>query len=166
MKAIVFLVVVAVILVGCTTQTPLKEIPPTSQPATPPSGNVVAAIPDSSANPQPAQPDSHQMGSGGPMMGGQMHSTTKSFHIKAFQFGFDPETIEVNKGDTVVLEAETLDVGHGIKIPEFNVNMQLTQVGEVKTVTFVADKAGVFSFFCSIPCGSGHKSMKGTLRVS
>jgi cytochrome c oxidase subunit 2 len=34
------------------------------------------------------------------------------------------------------------------------------------TVEFVADKAGTFTFSCSVYCGKGHRGMKGELVVS
>ena len=54
---------------------------------------------------------------------------------------------------------------HGFKINEFNIDEKLNP-GEEVTVTFVADKTGVFTFFCNVPCGEGHKEMKGTLIVN
>jgi cytochrome c oxidase subunit 2 len=38
--------------------------------------------------------------------------------------------------------------------------------GSSKTVTFVADKAGTFKFFCNVPCGEGHREMTGQLVVN
>ena len=32
-------------------------------------------------------------------------------------------------------------------------------------IEFIADKKGTFTFSCSVPCGSGHLNMKGTLIV-
>jgi heme/copper-type cytochrome/quinol oxidase subunit 2 len=32
-------------------------------------------------------------------------------------------------------------------------------------VTFVADKAGTFTWRCNIPCGAGHQHMTGKLVV-
>ena len=34
------------------------------------------------------------------------------------------------------------------------------------TTEFIADKAGTFTFYCSIPCGRGHGSMHGKLIVN
>jgi cytochrome c oxidase subunit 2 len=37
--------------------------------------------------------------------------------------------------------------------------------GEVVTVDFVADRAGMFDFTCAEYCGTGHAGMKGKLVV-
>jgi len=90
---------------------------------------------------------------------------TKEFNVKAFQFGFDPTTIEVNLGDKVVITAYSVDVPHGLAIPDFGVNMLLMD-STPQTIEFLADKKGIFNFFCSVPCGSGHGSMRGFLVVN
>ena len=88
----------------------------------------------------------------------------KSFSMTAKQFAFDPDTITVKKGDHVVLHIKSLDVTHGFALPDFGVNVPLTP-GTEQTVEFDATKAGEFTFFCSIVCGSGHADMKGKLFV-
>jgi len=97
-----------------------------------------------------------------PMMDDE--SSLKEFDVIAKQFEFDPGTITVNEGDTVLLHITSTDVAHGIGIPDFGVSAQLP-VGETVDVQFVADKTGTFEFKCSVFCGSGHKEMTGTLVV-
>ena len=92
-------------------------------------------------------------------------STIKTFDMVAKQWDFVPSTITVNKGDTVKMIINSIDVKHGIAIPEFGVNSDLNP-GEITTIEFVADKSGSFRFFCSVFCGSGHGSMEGTLIVN
>ncbi len=92
-------------------------------------------------------------------------NSIKEFNMIARQYEFVPETIIVNKGDTVVLHIKSVDVDHGIAIPEFGVNQPLTP-GSEETVRFVADKKGTYTFFCNAYCGSGHGEMKGTLVVN
>ncbi len=91
-------------------------------------------------------------------------NTVKEFTVTAKNWEFSPATIEVKKGDTVRIIATSADVTHGLYIPEYNVKMTLKQ-GVPQTAEFVADKAGEFTFFCNIPCGAGHKDMKGKLVV-
>ncbi len=91
-------------------------------------------------------------------------NSVRQFTMTAKQWEFSPDTITVNKGDTVVLSVRSIDVAHGFALPEFGVNEQL-EPGKVVEVEFVADKTGTFSFFCSIVCGAGHGDMKGTLVV-
>ena len=92
-------------------------------------------------------------------------ATLKEFNITAQQFSFTPSTITVNKGDTILINAKSMDVTHGFSIADYNINLQLTP-GTTQTATFTADTAGNFSFICSVFCGSGHADMKGTLVVN
>ena len=89
----------------------------------------------------------------------------KTFDIIAKQWEFNPGIITVDKGDDVVLNIESIDVAHGIAIPDFGVNARLDP-GKLTTVEFTADKSGEFTFFCSVRCGSGHSSMRGKLVVN
>ena len=38
---------------------------------------------------------------------------TKTFHIKARQYAYDPPTISVSQGDTVHIKLTSMDVVHG-----------------------------------------------------
>ncbi len=88
----------------------------------------------------------------------------KSFDIIAFQWGFEPQFIEVNKGDHLTLNIATDDVPHGIAIDEYQINEPI-MVEENTKLEFVADKSGTFEFYCSIPCGVGHDQQGGFLIV-
>jgi cytochrome c oxidase subunit II len=91
--------------------------------------------------------------------------TVKSFDITAKQWEFIPNRIEVNKGDSVTLFIASIDVNHGIGIPDFGVFTAL-KPGQTTEVQFIADKAGTYTFFCNVQCGSGHRGMTGTLIVN
>ena len=84
--------------------------------------------------------------------------------MTAKQWDFEPSTVRVREGQTVRLHITSIDVDHGIKIPEFEVNEKLTP-GEKVDIEFVADKKGTFPFFCNVQCGSGHRIMTGELVV-
>ncbi len=88
----------------------------------------------------------------------------KEFVITAKQWSFSPSVIRVKKGDVVVLKLKSVDVMHGMSIPDFGINAQI-KPGELNTVEFVADKAGTFKFICNVPCGVGHMGMTGTIIV-
>lgn len=106
-----------------------------------------------SANPQPTNPtDSNP------------EPSVAEFSIVARQFAFEPSTITVKKGQIVRLTLTSEDTTHGFTITEYNINKVISP-GEATTVEFVADKAGTFTTSCSVPCGAGHQSMKGTLIV-
>lgn len=75
---------------------------------------------------------------------------------KKNQWRFTPETIEVDAGDTVVLEIVNEDsYDHGIAIEAFGVSQRIPANATIKT-QFVASKVGEFPFYCSVPCGEGH----------
>lgn len=89
----------------------------------------------------------------------------KEFDLMVKKWEFSPERIEVNQGDKIVLNVESVDVAHGMMIPEFGVDEYL-QPGEEVRVEFFADKKGTFSFFCNVYCGAGHGNMRGKLIVN
>ncbi len=66
-------------------------------------------------------------------------------------YGFVPSTIVVNQGDHVVLHIRNLegggDDGHTLTIPGYRINQSIAPLATV-TVSFTADKAGVFPFHC------------------
>lgn len=106
---------------------------------------------------QPAAPSAPAVA---PVSGG-----VQELSVTAKQFEFSPSTITVKKGVPVKLTITSQDVEHGFAIAEFNVNTKL-QPGQAAVVEFTPDKAGEFTFFCSVVCGAGHGSMKGKLIVT
>jgi plastocyanin len=64
-----------------------------------------------------------------------------------------PSVIAVEQGDKVKLTLKNLVPGaenqHGFSIPAYNITEVVTR-GEPKTVTFVADKPGVYPFLCQL----------------
>ena len=99
-----------------------------------------------------------------PPSGGATTGEVKEFDMTARQWEFIPGTITVNEGDTVILHVTSIDVAHGIGIPDFGVSEQL-QSGQTVDIEFVADRKGTFLFSCTVFCGSGHSGMRGTLIV-
>ncbi|MBS3116950.1 cupredoxin domain-containing protein [Candidatus Woesearchaeota archaeon] len=91
-------------------------------------------------------------------------SSVKEFNVVATQWKFDPGTIKVKQGDKVKLMIKSEDVPHGFRLADFDISERLNP-GETVNVEFTADKKGTFNFFCSVPCGAGHGTMKGQLVV-
>lgn len=77
---------------------------------------------------------------------------------------FDPSAITVKKGEKVRLIVTATDRDHGFQLDAFDVN-QVLKKGDTEIIEFTASKAGTFVFKCSVPCGAGHRRMKGTLVV-
>lgn len=88
----------------------------------------------------------------------------KEFIVTAKQWSFTPTVIKAKKGDTIVLKLKSTDVTHGMFIPDFNIN-ETMEPGVMKTIEFLADKSGTFTYSCNIPCGAGHKAMSGKLII-
>lgn len=86
----------------------------------------------------------------------------------AVRSSFDPWKVEVNKGDKVTIYLtnieQTTDELHGFGLNEYNINV-VADPGETKTIEFVADKAGVFPFYCTNFCSALHQEMQGYLLV-
>tara|TARA_Y100000310_G_C20440334_1_gene695795 strand:+ start:221 stop:616 length:396 start_codon:yes stop_codon:yes gene_type:complete len=94
----------------------------------------------------------------------EMASTVKEFDMIARNWDFEPSTITVNEGDTVLLHIQSVDVAHGFGLSAFGINEYLAP-GETVDVEFVADQKGTFQYVCSVYCGSGHGGMNGQLIV-
>lgn len=79
--------------------------------------------------------------------------------------GFEPDVVRVKLGETVRLRLTSRDVTHGFYLPDFGVNAGPISPGKYKTVEFVADKVGTFTFYCNVLCSKRHGAMNGTLIV-
>lgn len=76
--------------------------------------------------------------------------TTKEFTIDSFSYGYSMEEIRVNEGDTVTINLTNSNGLHDWVVDEFNAATETIRAGEETSVTFVADKAGTYEFYCSI----------------
>jgi nitrous-oxide reductase len=80
-----------------------------------------------------------------------------------------PTSITVKKGDTVKVAItnieQTTDELHGFGLLDYNINI-VVDPGETKTVTFKADKPGVFPYYCTNFCSALHQEMQGYLIVN
>ena len=89
-------------------------------------------------------------------------------YMIAVRSSFTPTSVEVNKGDKVTIYMtnieQTTDELHGLGINEYNINV-VVDPGETKTIEFVADKPGVFPFYCTNFCSALHQEMQGYLLV-
>jgi nitrous-oxide reductase len=79
-----------------------------------------------------------------------------------------PTAIELIEGETVTIALtnieQTTDELHGFGLLDYNINI-VVDPGETKTVTFKADKPGVFPFYCTNFCSALHQEMQGYLVV-
>jgi plastocyanin/mono/diheme cytochrome c family protein len=79
--------------------------------------------------------------------------------------GFQPDAIEVQKGERVRLRFSAPDVTHGIAISSRGLDLVRIDPGQVKEVDVVFDEAGVFTFYCNTWCSPNHWRMRGTITV-
>lgn len=84
--------------------------------------------------------------------------------VEASNYAFTPAAIHLRKGQKVVLRVVSTEETHGISIPLMNITAIL-RPGEPLEIPIPTDVAGTFDFFCSIPCGSGHAQMQGTIII-
>ena len=100
-------------------------------------------------------------------------SNAKIVNIQAAMDGFDMQEIRVKLGETVKVNLRSLDnemhtdgAGkHQFAIEELGVNI-VAQPLSVASGTFVASKAGTFTFYCDICCGGkANPTMNGKLIV-
>jgi nitrite reductase (NO-forming) len=74
-------------------------------------------------------------------------------------------SLNVNPGDVVKITLRNGDgIEHNVAIDEFNVNSpHVATKGQETSITFVADKAGTYTYYCTLP---GHRvTMQGKLMV-
>lgn len=92
-------------------------------------------------------------------------SNVKEFSMTAKTWEFDPGTITVNKGDLVKIHITSADVDHGFGLDAYGIKKDIP-TGKTVDVEFTADKAGTFTYICTVYCGQGHRAMKGQLVVN
>jgi nitrous-oxide reductase len=89
-------------------------------------------------------------------------------NMTAIRSHFNPERVEVNRGDRVTWRISNLDrtqdATHGFALPGYNINLSL-EPGESHKFEFVADKSGTYSYYCSEFCSALHLEMVGYLLV-
>lgn len=88
----------------------------------------------------------------------------KKIEITAKRFEYTPGEITLKKGEPVVLVVKSLDVGHGLRVKELNIDLKVKK-GETTEVQVTPEKTGDFVGHCSVFCGPGHGSMKMTIHV-
>lgn len=98
--------------------------------------------------------------------GNQVH-----VYMTAIRSHLTPDNIEgVRVGDEVYFHVTNLeqdwDVPHGFAIKGANNAEILIMPGETQTLKWIADRAGVFAFYCTDFCSALHQEMQGYVRVS
>lgn len=91
-----------------------------------------------------------------------------TIHSTAIRSHFSPEIIEVRVGDEVTWHVSNVeraqDQVHGFGVDNYNVHGSI-EPGETATFHFIADKEGVFPYYCTEFCSALHLEMTGYLLV-
>jgi len=81
---------------------------------------------------------------------------------------FDPEHVQVKQGDRVIFHItnleRTYDATHGFTVSDYNVAASI-EPGETASIDFIADKPGVYPYYCLEFCSALHLEMMGYLLV-
>ncbi len=85
-------------------------------------------------------------------------------YIISQTFSFNPPRLTVPVDAEVDLYVTSIDVQHGFKITDTNVNMQVVP-GQVSKLSFTFDEIGEFPYICTEYCGEAHAAMFGTVIV-
>lgn len=88
----------------------------------------------------------------------------KVFNVTGHNFAFSMDEIRVQEGDTVTINFESTDGYHDWVVDEFGAATERVRENTPTSVTFVANKAGSYEFYCSV---GAHRAqgMVGTLIV-
>ncbi len=96
------------------------------------------------------------------------HGDNVEIFMTAVRSHYTPEIVKINQGDHVTWHVTNIErtpnASHGFAVSAYNINLTLNP-GETETFHFVANRAGVFSFYCTKFCSALHLEMTGYLVV-
>lgn len=95
---------------------------------------------------------------------GMQSGTIKEFNVGNSGTAFTIKEMRVNKGDTVRVTFTVSGGNHDWVVDQFNAKTKVLKAGEQETIEFVADEAGTFEYYCSVP-GHRQAGMVGKLIV-
>ncbi len=84
--------------------------------------------------------------------------------IHAKRFGFEPNLVNVKKGETVTIALVSDDVTHGFFSRALKLD-ETVEPGTATRVTLTADTPGKYPIICDHFCGAGHGNMGLTMMV-
>jgi nitrous-oxide reductase len=90
-------------------------------------------------------------------------------HLTSVAPAFGLTEIKVKQGDEVTIiltnHDKIEDLGHGFAVPKYDINF-VVNPQETKSITFKADKPGVYWYYCTHFCHALHLEMRGRLMVA
>jgi len=91
-------------------------------------------------------------------------AATRVIEITVDNWSFSPAIITAKKGEKVQITLVGTNGMHSFAVPALSINEPVS-AGETKTVMLPTGEAGTFEFLCRIPCGEGHKDMRGSIVI-
>ena len=89
-------------------------------------------------------------------------------HLTSAAPAFGLSEFKVKQGDEVTIILTNLDkvedLSHGFAVPKYNINF-IVNPQEARSVTFRADKPGVYWYYCTHFCHALHLEMRGRMMV-
>ena len=163
---LIVIVIVIIILIAVLSK---RSAPNTDQNSNTTAGSTSQMVGTTNEQNVPVQSNAGSAPTMNPAPGTSSGTTTtapsvKSFTVVGSNYAFVPNTLEVNKGDTVKITFTNSGGMHDFKIDEFKVATERLESGDSTTIQFVADKSGTFQYYCSV---GTHRAMGmwGTLTV-
>jgi len=88
----------------------------------------------------------------------------REVEVSARSFAYDPDALSAEVGEDIAVVLTSTDILHDFVIDELDAHVA-ADGGETASGGFTAQKAGTYTFYCSVP---GHRAagMEGTLTVS
>ena len=99
-----------------------------------------------------------------PGAGQEQAPNRREFTIRASEYRFSPDRIEVTQDDLVKLTIQSGDVAYSFTIDEYRLAKR-SPAGGSTTLEFRADRPGRFPFYSNMTNDGRHESMRGELVV-
>src|SRR5687767_7608073 len=99
-----------------------------------------------------------------PLGAGQDPPNRREFSIRASDYRFSPDRLEVMQDDLVKLTVESADVAYSFTIDEYRLSRRIPAGGKA-VIEFRADQVGAFDFYSNMTSDARHSKMRGQLTV-
>lgn len=87
-------------------------------------------------------------------------SSAKELSFVATNYDFDQQEYRVKQGEALKLSIDNQEGMHSLIIKGFGVELR-----DGDSVVAIPNKPGTYDIICSLPCGSGHSTMRAKLIV-
>ena len=88
----------------------------------------------------------------------------REFTIRASEYRFSPDRLEVTQDDLVKLTVQSGDVAYSFTIDEYRLSRRVPAGGKT-VIEFRADQVGTFDFYSNMTSDERHSKMRGQLVV-